>query len=342
VQAVRDVDRRPGEPGRSVGLHPLPALDAHVIEHELVQLLVLERELTELAYVRRADALERVSEAIRRLAEFPAGSELPAQAAAEFGQSSEFSRVLISEVTGDRLILVAAWEHDNGDDPGGGARDEGRGHRAGPLELLSEEPLTLEYPLHEHELIREQGARLIDTNAGERADNSWTRQLGLGSYVVAAIVAGSTTIGLVHADDGERQLDQLDCDLVARFAAGLSGVMQRAVLRHTLELHRAELSAAAQWMGAAARKLGDRDSGAGSNEPPGSELHAVDELTTREREVLQLLAQGLTNREIAHRLVVREGTVKYHVKNILRKLGAVGRTDAVSRYLRATARERQQ
>jgi DNA-binding NarL/FixJ family response regulator len=33
---------------------------------------------------------------------------------------------------------------------------------------------------------------------------------------------------------------------------------------------------------------------------------------------------------------VREGTIKYHVKNILRKLGATGRADAVSRYLRAT------
>ena len=45
---------------------------------------------------------------------------------------------------------------------------------------------------------------------------------------------------------------------------------------------------------------------------------------------------GLTNREIAQQLVVREGTIKYHVKNILRKLGAAGRADAVSRYLRAT------
>jgi len=53
--------------------------------------------------------------------------------------------------------------------------------------------------------------------------------------------------------------------------------------------------------------------------------------------VLALLARGRTNLAIADALVVREGTVKYHVKNILRKLGATNRADAVSRYVRANA-----
>ena len=57
--------------------------------------------------------------------------------------------------------------------------------------------------------------------------------------------------------------------------------------------------------------------------------------------MLRLLARGQTNQAIANALVVREGTVKYHVKNILRKLGATSRADAVSRYVargRGTAR----
>ena len=58
-------------------------------------------------------------------------------------------------------------------------------------------------------------------------------------------------------------------------------------------------------------------------------------LTARELDVLRLLARGQTNLAIARALVVREGTVKYHVKNILRKLGATSRADAVSRYARA-------
>ena len=65
----------------------------------------------------------------------------------------------------------------------------------------------------------------------------------------------------------------------------------------------------------------------------------VDSLTPRELEVLRLLARGLTNLAIANALVVREGTVKYHVKNILRKLGATSRADAVARFVRATAED---
>jgi DNA-binding NarL/FixJ family response regulator len=54
------------------------------------------------------------------------------------------------------------------------------------------------------------------------------------------------------------------------------------------------------------------------------------ELTDRELEVLQLLVQGNTNRDISEVLCVAEGTVKFHVRNILDKLGAGDRTQAVT------------
>ncbi|BCX04315.1 MAG: DNA-binding response regulator [Candidatus Roseilinea sp.] len=59
-----------------------------------------------------------------------------------------------------------------------------------------------------------------------------------------------------------------------------------------------------------------------------------DVLTEREGEVLKLLAEGLTNAEIAARLFVSEETVKTHVANILRKLGLAHRTQAAIYALR--------
>jgi RNA polymerase sigma factor (sigma-70 family) len=58
------------------------------------------------------------------------------------------------------------------------------------------------------------------------------------------------------------------------------------------------------------------------------ESSPLEPLSEREREVLVLLAQGASNKEIAERLFISEGTVKNHVSNILGKLQAENRTQA--------------
>ncbi len=66
-----------------------------------------------------------------------------------------------------------------------------------------------------------------------------------------------------------------------------------------------------------------------------STLHAsrpgvlVEPLTEREREVLQILLEGASNRDIAHRLVLSINTVKRHIYNICGKLGVQSRTQAI-------------
>jgi DNA-binding NarL/FixJ family response regulator len=76
------------------------------------------------------------------------------------------------------------------------------------------------------------------------------------------------------------------------------------------------------------------DLGLGASGVSGRSQMKVDaELTPREREVLSLMASGATNAVIATRLVISENTVKSHVKQILRKLGAGNRAEATSRFL---------
>jgi non-specific serine/threonine protein kinase len=61
---------------------------------------------------------------------------------------------------------------------------------------------------------------------------------------------------------------------------------------------------------------------------------ASDTLTAREREIASLMADGLSNHDIAERLVVTEGTVEVHVKHILGKLGLRSRTQVAGWFAR--------
>ena len=64
----------------------------------------------------------------------------------------------------------------------------------------------------------------------------------------------------------------------------------------------------------------------------GREGTANDVLSDREREVLELAAQAMSNAQIATRLSISEATVKRHLYNVFGKLGAVSRLDAVNKY----------
>ncbi len=87
------------------------------------------------------------------------------------------------------------------------------------------------------------------------------------------------------------------------------------------------------------RHVGQQQSSGASSQSPNHQNHQnhqfhqmlpFEQLTERELEVLNLLAQGMPNKEIASQLVISERTAKFHVSSIMGKLGATNRTEAVS------------
>ena len=112
-----------------------------------------------------------------------------------------------------------------------------------------------------------------------------------------------------------------------RWAEALLGAGDRDGAGHQLRL----AAQAAQQMGAgplhrACLELARR----GRLDLPGAGHPSVDLLTAREAEVLALVAEGLSNRQIGERLFISGKTVSVHVSNLLAKLGVAGRTEAVA------------
>jgi DNA-binding CsgD family transcriptional regulator/GAF domain-containing protein len=274
--------------------------------HVLANLMQLERELIELRYTQRLDATERVREALRRLADAgPPPLVVLERAAAELGAATSFDRVLVSRVRGEELEPLASWSRD-------AARVVAL-PRAGRLR-----PGAVEV-----EAAASRRTTIVEGPAGGSGGAT-----GWRSFVLAPITMHGEVVAVMHAarEPGALPLGELDRELVELFAAGLAGVLDRAALEHALVRHRGELAAASRFL--------DRRLGVPAEPAPPRPATAAepDPLTARELEVLSLIAQGHTNRTVAQALRISEGTVKYHVKNLMRKLHARSRADAVARH----------
>jgi DNA-binding NarL/FixJ family response regulator len=125
-----------------------------------------------------------------------------------------------------------------------------------------------------------------------------------------------------------------DQALAGMLRAGAAGFILKGVPAEDLQRAVRTVAAGESWLdpSVTARVLTvyrDAPAAASAAMPDTAGSAALDELTAREREVLELIAAGLTNEEIAAELVVAAGTVKTHVNHIYFKLDLRNRTDAV-------------
>ncbi|HEY2205391.1 MAG TPA: LuxR C-terminal-related transcriptional regulator [Pseudonocardia sp.] len=326
-------------------LVPASAGDPHRLAR-LVDLLRdvkdLEGRLRDAAVAREATAAQVVRAALAVLRDLDSMAELADRAPAA-AAAVGFDRVVLSRIDESTWVPETAYV----------ARDERWAEeilRAGRADLR-----TLDASLLETQIVRRGRALTVSDLAGRpdlhRAlvDTSETR-----SYVVAPIMGWGRVVGFLHADcyHQRRDLDAVDRDLLWAFSEGLGVLITRAVALDGLSELRGQLTrlASADGSRASVMSWGNRSStdaqtssvGATPLFPPfGSSVGTSPEmesaLTRREVEVLRLMSAGHTNGQIARRLVISEGTVKSHVKHVLRKLAARNRAEAVSMWLRGSA-----
>ena len=272
------------------------------------------------------------------LADLGPPSEIRSRSPVIAANALGFDRVLLTSITAGMLEAEALYIAS-----GNSAKRT--------LALLREHPVALDYPLIEGEVMRRRRAQIVRSEPGGAArDQAFGDVLAWTEYVTAPIALEGRVVGFFHADrqPSRRALVESDARELSSFALCFALVFERAVLRHRLRVQRQEMRQVASWADARNSELGERSiSLTESSEPPEQAERTLqttgvgenalrDLLTHRELDVLRLMVRGETNPRIAKELVVSEGTVKFHVKNILRKLHAANRAEATSRYLRLT------
>lgn len=213
-----------------------------------------------------------------------------------------------------------------------------------------EHPQEINGSLVEAEMVRRAVSILVqDAQDHPRVNRPLREATRSRSYAGAPVLVHGNAVGFLHVDcyHQQRNLDDTDRNLLAMFAEGVGQCLSRTLVLDRLASIRAEVNhissalttSESTWPTGGGTSQGSADQRGGTvaaarTEPAFASRAGEHALTARELDVLRLIARGDTNARIARRLVISEGTVKSHVKHILRKLGASNRAEAVSHGLR--------
>jgi DNA-binding CsgD family transcriptional regulator len=282
----------------------------------------------------RLDTYVRMQEGLARLRACRTPQELIEAAPAELIRTLGVSRAMVSRVRGSLWtpeVLVSA----DGADP---REDEFQ-------QYIAETEIPLAHMLMETELVRRRIPVLVTDPTGHpRTYKPLVDMSRSTSYAAAPIMPTTRVIGFFHVDRFGQALpvSPEDRDNLWVFAEHFGLLYERSVLVERLEFQRTQLH---ELLSATSHSLDDiseavvtlerHEPAPASASRPGTMTRSplASLLTAREQEVLELMTSGATNNQIARELVVSEGTVKSHVKRILRKLRVDNRAGAVARYL---------
>lgn len=305
----------------------------------MLDLCSLERELVEDSTARRTRALLHVQEALSKLRAVDDVAMIVDRAPRELVESCGFDRAVLFRVHEGRMVMESAYF---GDDNAGAEKMVRFAQSVAPL---------LDHMLIETQMIRRHAPAIVRDALNDPRVNRPIIDFSLThSYVAAPVMPKGKVIGFLHADrlHSGRTVDEIDRDTVWAFAEGFGYAFERTVLLERMRRQHAEVLRALASADEAARALQDADLDLRKIEPversPAArslaevQTRVMAMLTRREVEVLRLMATGRTNQQIADELVISAGTVKSHVKRVLRKLNATNRAEAASAYVRLASR----
>ncbi len=271
---------------------------------------------------RREGGLRRVREALRRVGDAQSADGVLEMALTQVCSTLGFRRAALSRIDRDTLIVEQIRIP--------------REHREAAR--LEEQVAGLTFPLSvlaaERRAIETVAAVLVETPDRSALPHELARLMGHAPYVVAPLARHGEIHWLLHADDNGTgtSMGNEDRECLWAFAEGLGFALESRTARDQQRAQRSRINDVLLAAERAALSLGaPGDRSAGAARAGDATVRSM--LTGREVEVLELMARGGTNREIAGHLVISEGTVKSHVASILRKLEAHTRSEAVSRYL---------
>ncbi|MET9327574.1 LuxR C-terminal-related transcriptional regulator [Tsukamurella sp. NPDC003166] len=228
-----------------------------------------------------------------------------------------FDRALVSTVDGTwRLHTMHVVR-----DPGWAEEIVAVGQEASPV---------LDRTIVENDTVVDARATLVhDVQDNPRVNRALAEITRSASYGIAPLLVDGDVVGLLHGDyyHQRRVLTDDDAHLLTAFAAGVSQNLARLAVLDGLADLRERFDAVSSWSPSPRRAA-----------PAPRVIKDDPVLTRREVQIMEMVAAGDANARIARRLVISEATVKSHMTHILRKLGAANRAEAVSMWLRASAR----
>lgn len=289
------------------------------------------------ASVRLREALQGTSIALAELREMDVPEQIFAAAAQATVERCGFDRAIAFAVVGDELVAQSVYF----------AGDEQWAARTLLVgQSATGRPHLGDFIVETDLLRRRTAARVTRAQQDPQTPRALVEETRTTSYIAAPIQCDGRVIGFIHADQYFKmvEVDETDCDVLSAFVIGVGLVLERQLLRRHVLRQRTQLTAFAREVGMMADASAQVDlelavrSGGTTDDGPVTELFwdpkVKDTLSTREREVIQLLVGGATNAVIARRLYISESTAKAHVHHILKKLGAANRAEAVAKFLR--------